>query len=399
MSASPSFVLAVNVGSSSIKFALYPAVADVGDPILAGTLQGLEPGGHAIADWRDDDGPGTVAIRETGDPFAAALECLSGIIARTGHPPRLAVIAHRVVHGGSRYRAATLVDDRVLADLASLTELAPLHQPHNLKGIEVFRAAYPEVPQVAAFDTGFHADLAPEEFRFALDPTMVGDEVRRYGFHGLSYQYVSGRLAHLSPRGGGRLLLAHLGNGASLCAVLDGRSVATTMGFSTLDGLVMGTRCGALDPGVILYLLRRGWTGAAIEDLLYRRSGLLGISGISADMRTLNASTAPAARFAIDLFTQRLVREAGALAAVLGGLDVLCFTGGIGENDSALRARTCARLAHLGVRLDASANRKATGAAPAAIHAFESPVEIWVVPTDEGRVAAEAALRVVRVSA
>ena len=394
-------VLAVNAGSSSIKFALYPvlpgsgAAPTIADARLTGMLHGLEPGGRPCAEWRDAHGRRSASIATDLDPIDAALESLTGILARQDRPPALLAIAHRIVHGGGRYRTATLVDDRVLADLGALAALAPLHQPHNLKGVEVFRGAYPAVPQVACFDTAFHADLPALETRFGLDPAVVGEELRRYGFHGLSYQFVCGRLAHLSQRAGARLLMAHLGNGASLCAARDGKSVATTMGFSTLDGLLMGTRCGALDPGVLLHLQGRGWSHGALEDLLYRRSGLLGVSGISADMRTLRASTDPAATFAIELFTHRVVREAGALTAVLGGLDVLAFSGGIGEHDSGLRAAVCARLAYLGVRLDAGANLAADGHAPAALHAPDSAVEIWLVPTDEGRVAAEAALGLV----
>ncbi len=401
MSTAPDCVLAVNVGSSSIKFALYPVAltgggaATIGDARLTGMLQGLEPGGRPRAEWRDAQGRRSAGINADDDPVSAALACLKDILARDDRPPALLAIAHRIVHGGGHYRSATLVDDRVLADLRARAPLAPLHQPHNLKGVEVFRSAYPGVPQVACFDTAFHADMPAVEYRFGLDPARVGAEIRRYGFHGLSYQFVSERLANLSQRANARLLMAHLGNGSSLCAVRDGKAMATTMGFSTLDGLLMGTRCGSLDAGVLLHLLGQGWSHAALEDLLYRRSGLLGVSGLSADMRTLRASGDPAAGFAIELFTHRVVREAGALTAVLGGLDVLAFSGGIGEHDSRLRADVCARLAYLGVRLDAEANLVADGSACAAIHASGSAVEIWLVPTDEGRVAAEAALGVI----
>lgn len=394
-------MLAVNAGSSSIKFALYPvqagsgAAAFIGDARLTGMLHGLEPGGRPRAEWRDAHGRRSASISADSDPVSAALECLANILARNGRPPTLMAIAHRIVHGGGRYRTATLLDERVLADLGALAPLAPLHQPHNLRGVEVFRGAYRGVPQVGCFDTAFHADMPAVEYRFGLDPAAVGDEIRRYGFHGLSYQFVSNRISNLSQRANDRLLMAHLGNGASLCAARDGRAVATTMGFSTLDGLLMGSRCGALDPGVLLHLLGQGWSHAALEDLLYRRSGLLGVSGIAADMRSLRASTDPAAGFAIELFTHRVVREAGALTAVLGGLDVLAFSGGIGEHDSRLRADVCAGLAYLGVRLDAEANLVTDGSACAAIHASDSAVEIWVVPTDEGRVAAEAALGVI----
>jgi acetate kinase len=251
------------------------------------------------------------------------------------------------------------------------------------------------VPQVACFDTAFHAHTPEVEQRFALPEAYFEQGVRRYGFHGLSYHYLSSVLGQCSARAEGRLLLAHLGNGASLCAVHHGKSIATTMGFSALDGLMMGTRSGSLDAGVLLHLLRQGLDGAAIERLLYKQSGLLGVSGLSADMRSLRASKEPGAARAIALFTHRVVRESGALAACLGGVDLIAFTGGIGEHDAQLRADVCQALSFLGVRIDAAANRSATGQAVAAIHAPSSTVELWVVPTDEGRVAARDALALV----
>ena len=297
-------------------------------------------------------------------------------------------MAHRIVHGGERYSDSVLLDEAALDYLASLNPLAPLHQPHNLAGVRACQQAWPELPQVACFDTGFHSTLAPEEQLFALPQALRAQGIRRYGFHGLSYRYLAGRLQALSTRSGGRVLMAHLGNGASVCAMRDGRSIATSMGFSALDGLMMGTRSGALDPGVPLYLMQQGWSAQRIEDLLYRESGLLGVSGLSADMRTLRASAAPAAHQAIALFEHRLRREAGALIACLGGLDLLAFTGGIGEHDAALRQAACRHLAYLGAALDPAANRDACGSRAMAIHAAGSAVEIWVVPTDEGRVAA-----------
>jgi acetate kinase len=244
------------------------------------------------------------------------------------------------------------------------------------------------LPQIGCFDTSFHASMAPVEQRFALPAALHRDGVRRYGFHGLSYRYVAARLTERSGRGGRKVLMAHLGNGASVCAMHAGASVATSMGFSALDGLMMGSRSGAVDPGVLLHLMRQGWDVDRIEAMLYRESGLLGVSGVSADMRTLRASAAPEAAFAIEMFTHRLVRECGALAAVLGGVDLIAFTGGIGEHDAALRLAACEQLLHLGVRIDANLNRQADGSRIMAIHALDSGVEIWVVPTDEGRVAA-----------
>jgi acetate kinase len=250
--------------------------------------------------------------------------------------------------------------------------------------------------QVACFDTAFHSSLPALETTFAIDRALTQSGVRRYGFHGLSYQYVSGVLQAQSPRASGRVVMAHLGNGASVCATLNHQSRATSMGFSALDGLMMGTRSGALDPGVLLYLMEQGWDHARIEKLLYKQSGLLGVSGVSADMRTLRHSDSEAARFATDLFAHRVVKEIGAQTASVGGLDVLAFTGGIGEHDALLRSQVGQALAYLGVSIDASRNQAAKGDTVQAIHANASAVEVWVVPTDEGRVAARDALTLLR---
>jgi acetate kinase len=384
-------VLGVNAGSSSLKFAVYPCTeSGVGTAPLSGLVEGLEPGGTPVIGIR---APGAAALSrvltlgEAQSPFDAALDAVIAAVVGQG-AWQLIAVAHRVVHGGGRLSRSVGVDDEILAYLESLNPLAPLHQPHNLAGLRAFRLACPDLPQVACFDTAFHATTPEVEQRFALPASFHADGVRRYGFHGLSYRYVSAALAAATPRAQGRMLLAHLGNGASLCAVQAGRSVATTMGFSALDGLMMGTRSGAIDAGVLLHLMRQGWSTDAIETLLYKQSGLLGVSGLSADMRTLRASRAVSAVRAIELFTHRVIRDSGALVACLGGLDLLGFTGGIGEHDAALRADVCAGLAFLGVHLDEAANRAADGNSVAAIHAAHSAVEIWVVPTDEGRVAA-----------
>ncbi|MDP1901710.1 MAG: acetate/propionate family kinase [Rubrivivax sp.] len=394
----PQVVLSVNAGSSSLKFAAYPVQqGQLGRAGLSGQAEGLEPGGEPVIEIKaPGGGKRRVALRPRAgeSPFEAALRAVIAALASEGGATPLAV-AHRVVHGGTRFAGPVRIDDEVLAFLESLNALAPLHQPHNLAGVRAFLRASPGVPQVACFDTAFHVDAPEVEQRFALPETYFRQGVRRYGFHGLSYQYVSAELAQRSERARHRLLLAHLGNGASLCAVHEGRSVATTMGFSALDGLMMGTRCGAIDAGVLLHLLRQGLDAAAIEDLLYRRSGLLGVSGLSADMRCLRASTEPGAARAIALFTHRVVRECGALVACLGGVDAIGFTAGIGEHDAQLRADVCVALAHLGVRLDAAANRAAGGDTIAALHAADSAVEVWVVPTDEGLVAAREALALV----
>ncbi|NCU66410.1 acetate/propionate family kinase [Acidovorax sp. 210-6] len=391
-------ILAVNAGSSTLKFSVHPLQNQgVLDPVLIGNIQGLEPAGQPRMDWTWQGQRHQRALPTVeGTPFERALHALHGLLAELPALPPLRAVAHRVVHGGHQYQHSVRITPEVLRALEQLNSLAPLHQPHNLAGIRAFTAAFPELPQVACFDTAFHATLPREESHYALPQTLADQGVRRYGFHGLSYQSIMGTLQSCSARAHGRTLMAHLGNGASLCATLQGRSQATTMGFSALDGLVMGTRCGSIDPGVLLYLLEQGWDHDRIQALLYRQSGLLGVSGIAADMRTLRASTAPAAQFAIELFTRRVVRATGELSACIGGLDVLAFSGGIGENDSLLRADVAQRLAYLGVRVDATLNaRPAHGHAAWAIHAPDSAVEVWVVPTDEGRVAAAEAAALV----
>ncbi len=391
-------ILAVNAGSSTLKFSVHPLQNQgVLDPVLIGNIQGLEPAGQPRMDWIWQGQRHQRALPAIeGTPFERALHALHGLLAELPALPPLRVVAHRVVHGGHQYQHSVRITPEVLRALEQLNSLAPLHQPHNLAGIRAFTAAFPELPQVACFDTAFHATLPREESHYALPQALADQGVRRYGFHGLSYQSIMGTLQSCSARAHGRTLMAHLGNGASLCATLQGRSQATTMGFSALDGLVMGTRCGSIDPGVLLYLLEQGWDHDRIQALLYRQSGLLGVSGIAADMRTLRASTAPAAQFAIELFTRRVVRATGELSACIGGLDVLAFSGGIGENDSLLRADVAQRLAYLGVRVDATLNaRPAHGHAAWAIHAPDSAVEVWVVPTDEGRVAAAEAAALV----
>ncbi len=370
-SAAQEGILSVNVGSSSLKFALYPVTADgVQTAVQVGTLEGLQQGESA---------------------FDAALDELIRRLTCSGSMVRLRAVAHRVVHGGAHFQASVRVTEAILQDLARLNPLAPLHQPHNLAGIRRFQSALPEVPQIACFDTAFHAGIPERESRFALPEALFQEGIRRYGFHGLSYQHVRDTLQVHSTRAGGRLLMAHLGNGASLCAALQGRSVATTMGFTTLDGLVMGTRCGALDPGVVLYLLNQGWSADRLETLLYRQSGLRGVSGLSSDLRVLRTAADSRAQCAIDLFTARVVREAGAMAAVLGGLDVLVFTGGIGEHDALLRSDVAQRLGHLGVALHPENNLAAHGDRVRPIHAMDSAAEVWVVPADEGHAAAKEA--------
>ncbi|MDY0107390.1 MAG: acetate/propionate family kinase [Giesbergeria sp.] len=388
-------ILAVNAGSSSLKFSLHPLRGGQVQPsVLNGCIEGLEPAGAPEMEWSFAGQRQRQAVTGPGDsPFQRALASLRSLLAGLEGAPAIRAVAHRVVHGGQAFRESVIVTDAVLEQLERLNSLAPLHQPHNLAGVRSFRQAFPALPQVACFDTAFHAGLPDVASAFALPQSLTGQGVRRYGFHGLSYQYIMDTLLAQSPRGRGRVLMAHLGNGASLCAAQDGRSCATSMGFSALDGLMMGTRSGTLDAGVLLYLMEQGWDHDRIQKLLYKQSGLLGVSGISADMRRLRADGSPAAQRAIDQFTYRVVRESGAMVACMGGLDVLAFSGGIGEHDAVLRAQVCERLGWLGVKMDEQFNAQATRDSVQFIHAPGSSVEIWVVPTDEGRVAAREAAR------
>jgi acetate kinase len=389
-------ILSVNAGSSSLKFALYPLLGEaIGEAQVSGSVEGLEPSGQARIHWMatgQSRETSAIVVQPGQDVFDVALTELKVLLASRFAYLQVQAIAHRVVHGGAFYSSSVRVTPKVMAQLATLNALAPLHQPHNLAGISAFADAFADVPQVACFDTAFHRSLSPLETTFAIDKKLTQQGVRRYGFHGLSYQYVSQVLQRQVPRSAGRTVMAHLGNGASVCATTDHQSRATTMGFSALDGLMMGTRSGALDPGVLLYLMEQGWSHDQIQTLLYKQSGLLGVSGESADMRTLRASSSESARFAIDLFAHRLVREVGALSACIGGLDVLAFTGGIGEHDALLRQQVGDALRYLGVHVNAARNEAAIGNNLASIHADNSSVEIWVVPTDEGRVAAQDAL-------
>jgi acetate kinase len=290
-------------------------------------------------------------------------------------------VGHRVVHGGTDFSVPALITGDVLDRLDALCPLAPLHQPHNIAAIRAVMALRPALPQIACFDTAFHHGQTALATRLGLPRSFETEGLRRYGFHGISYEYITRRLAEIDPGlAGGRVIAAHLGNGASLCAIKAGRSVDTTMSFTALDGLVMGTRCGSIDPGAILYLFQqKGMSADAVEHLLYEQSGLLGVSGISSDMRVLLDSTDPRAGEAVDLFTYRLARGAGALVASLAGLDGLVFTAGIGENAPEIRMRACARLAWLGVEIDANANRRNDSL----ISTAKSAVVVRVIPTNE----------------
>jgi acetate kinase len=376
-------ILTLNAGSSSLKFALF-GLAGVHPTRLYGGQ--IASGASGVTFHVLDAAGNIVAHRELAGSGAAidpneALKLLIDWLRASVPYLELAAVGHRVVHGGPDFSQPTMLDGTVVAQLTRLTPLAPLHQPFNLKGIAAARAAFPGVLQVACFDTAFHSGHAFEEATFALPRAYYEQGVRRYGFHGLSYDYVTRQLARIAPGvADGRVIVAHLGNGASLCAVRDGRSIASTMGFSALDGLIMGTRCGALDPGVLLYLMAdRGMDAAALTQLLYRESGLKGLSGISHDMRALEQSPAPEAAQAIACFIARIRREIGAMAAVLGGIDALVFTGGIGENSAHIRREVAAACEWLGLALDPDRNTNDA----VELSTPASRVRIFRIATDE----------------
>jgi acetate kinase len=389
----PDAVLVLNAGSSSIKFSLF-TLGDEGRPTagIRGQVEGIgtaprfeagDPDGTVLADER---------VPRAGD--ATHEDCLRHIgdwLRDRGGDIDIAGVGHRVVHGGVHFSEPVLVNEAVLTTLDRLVPLAPLHQPHNLAAIRAVAAALPDVPQVACFDTSFHRTQPKLAESFGLPAEFYDRGVRRYGFHGLSYEYIALRLAEVAPEvAGGRVIAAHLGNGASMCAMADGRSVTSTMGFTAVEGLPMGTRTGSLDPGVVLYLLQQGMDEQAIEDLLYRRSGLLGLSGTSNDMRQLLRSPDGGAQFAVDYFIYRIGREAGSLAAALGGMDALVFSAGIGENSAEIRARACAACAWLGVELDEAANR----AGGPRISTTDSRASAWVIATNEELMIARHTVRV-----
>jgi len=374
-------ILVVNAGSSSIKFSVFETLADRSPSARAhGQVEGIGTSPHLeVADSKGSklaDGP--VARNDYAGAIAAIHDWFG---MHVGGAVEFDGVGHRVVHGGSTYSRPVLIDSKVMAELEALIPLAPLHEPHHIAVIRAIGAIAPNAPQIACFDTAFHRSQPALAQEFALPRELTEKGVRRYGFHGLSYEYIVSVLPEVAPDcAAGKLVVAHLGNGASMCAIDGGKSVASTMGFTAVDGLPMGTRTGALDPGVILYLLQHErMDAAAIEHLIYQRSGLLGVSGISSDVRTLLASNAPEAKEAIDLFVYRIGRELGSLAAALGGLDALVFTAGIGEHAAEIRARACREARWLGVNLDEEANAKGGPR----ISSSGSRVSAWVIPTDE----------------
>jgi acetate kinase len=374
-------ILVINAGSSSVKFSLFET--DTDGTLAAGAHGQVAAIGDAARIEVVDPQGGKLLDRPIAAPdhHAAIASIHNWLVAHIGEEAGLAGVGHRVVHGGATYSEPVLIDEELIGVLEALVPLAPLHQPHALAAIRAIGDIAPRVPQVACFDTAFHRSQPAVAQLFALPRELTAKGIRRYGFHGLSYEYVVSVLPQIAPEcAAGRLVVAHLGNGASLCAINNGRSVATTMSFTPLDGLVMGTRTGALDPGVILYLLQHeGMSAEAIERLLYERSGLLGVSGVSGDMRTLLASAEPTAKEAVDLFVYRIGRELGSLAAALGGLDALVFTAGIGEHAPEIRARVCRDAAWLGIQLDNGANARGGPR----ISSAGAPASAWVVPTNE----------------
>ena len=380
-------ILSLNSGSSSIKFGLFTIEPEGLRRFTHGKVEGIGINPHLVV---LDSADSVVIDRgwENGerlDHNALLGQLIDYVIKLLPHHA-LSAVGHRVVHGGPELRRPQLVDDALLEILDGLIRMAPLHQPHNVAAIRAIRPLKPDVPQVACFDTEFHADRPPVAKRYAVPREWEERGIMSYGFHGISYEHVALTLGATEPElARGRVLAAHLGNGASLCAMVEGRSIDTTMGFSVLDGLVMGTRPGSLDPAIILHMLREeGLSLQEIQSALYRKSGLLGVSGISSDMRVLQASSAPRAADAIELFVWRIVQEIGALIATMGGIDALVFTGGIGENDRLIRSTVCQRFQWAGVRIDEEANAENERI----IDAAGSAIAVRIIPADEERMIA-----------
>ncbi len=375
-------ILTINAGSSSIKFALFPLDHPISpEAEVSGQIDGIgtettrmtakNRAGERIADQLLEGGKVNHA-----QAFDALLKWFTASHANW----QIVAVGHRVVHGGERYSQPTVIDDTVLGHLQSFIPLAPLHEPHNVAGIIALQALLPSVPQIACFDTAFHRSQPEVAQTFGLPRNITAEGIKRYGFHGLSYEFIARALPQHSGRAAGRVVVAHLGNGASMAAMVDRKCVATTLGFSTIDGLVMGTRCGNLDPGVVLHLMET--KNLSVKDMtrmLYKESGLLGVSGLSQDMRTLLASDKPEAEEAVNLFCYRIARELGSLVAAAGGLDALVFTGGIGEHAAEVRRRVCLQSEWLGIRLNPEANARHE----LRISAGNSSVDVLVIPTNE----------------
>jgi acetate kinase len=387
-------VLVLNAGSSSIKFQFFATDRGGLDRVLSGRVEGIHSAPRFVASGPDGTSLGDKTWPEgTRLGHEGAVSHLVEFLPGAARGFELAAVGHRVVHGGQRFSRPVRVDAKIVDVLERFVPLAPLHQPHNLAPIRLLLSRRPGLPQVACFDTAFHATAPDVARRYALPSELHDAGVLRYGFHGLSYEFIASALPRYDARAAaGSCVVCHLGNGSSMCALAASKSVATTMGFTALEGLPMGTRSGSIDPGVLIYLMdQRGMSTREVESLLYDRSGLLGVSGVSSDMRTLLASDDPRASLAIDVYVYRIGRELGSLAAALGGVDALVFTGGIGENAAAIRERVCDGAAWLGVTLDRAANARGGPR----ISSEKSRVAAWVIPTDEELMIATHTLRLI----
>jgi acetate kinase len=387
-----SVILTLNAGSSSLKFAAFHFDnSSKLDPLASGEIEGLGTGATKGRITTARGEATEIGLARSGVDHDAAMAAILDWLRKSGDDRSVAAIGHRIVHGGLDLIEPTLIDEQVLAKIRRLILLAPLHQPHNIAGIEAATKAFPSVPQVACFDTAFHRGHPFVADAFALPRSYYDEGVRRYGFHGISYEYIARELRNVAPSVALKnVIIAHLGNGASMCAVNDGRSIASTMSFTALDGLSMGTRCGQLDPGVVLYLMTEKKMNAdEISDLLWKNSGLKGMSGISQDMRELEASDSPAARDAIAYFVSRIRRELAGLAATVDGVEAVVFTAGIGENSWKVREAVLNGMEWMGIHLDAEANR----ANAQIISAKHSPTTVFIIPTNEELMIAEHAVR------
>jgi acetate kinase len=375
-------ILVINSGSSSLKFSVFTAEEDI-KLFIRGKIEGIFTNPHFSAHDSDGNVIGEKSWAQgTNLGHEGAIEFLfefggSGVLAGQ----LIGSAGHRVVHGGTEFKVPVIIDESVVASLENLVPLAPLHQSYNLEAIRAIMKRTPDFPQVACFDTSFHRTQTPLEQTYAIPRKYTEAGVKRYGFHGLSYEYITSVLPTYDEKlASGRVVIAHLGNGASMCAVKNGKSISSTMGFTAVCGLPMGTRSGSIDPGILIYMMDQyGMDTRAVEDLIYNRSGLLGVSGISRDMRTLLASTDPHAREAVQLFIYRIGRELGSLTAALGGIDGMVFTAGIGENSAYIRERVCLDAGWLGIELDRDANE----AGGPRISKVGSPVSAWAIPTNE----------------
>jgi acetate kinase len=373
-------ILVVNAGSSSLKFEVF-SVADSLERLIKGQMEGIGTSPHLTVKSAGGERLANENHPPEAVPDLPAAMRLVGEWLRQRQQGRLVAVGHRVVHGGPNHSRPARINEELLRELEQYTPLAPLHQPNNLAPIRVLLERQPQLAQVACFDTAFHRGHDPMTDHYAIPAHYFDEGIRRYGFHGLSYEYVAGRLAEIAPDvGNGRVIVAHLGSGASMCALYKGLSVESTLGFTALDGLPMGTRCGQIDPGVLLYLLQQhGMTAPQLQDLLYKESGFKGLSGISNDVRDLLASDDAGARLALDHFVHRIGLNAGALVAALGGLDAFVFTAGVGENSAVMRARIAKKLGWLGASLDPARNE----ASELLVSSDDSKVALYVVPTDE----------------